>query len=125
MSAETILVVTPEVARALRTHGQGPASLPKRVLPRGPAKVPHQQASEIESLVGKWGGVLVPMHEHVEGDLSTYFVVEHVSPRTAEALVSEFQHSPGVLSSYIKPGAAVAGDLEAGPYVTFNRARRA
>jgi hypothetical protein len=129
MSVETVLVVTPEVAKSLRCHGHGPASLVERVLPRGLAKylcppdTPRCQASKIEGLVQKWGGVIVPLDERVEGDLATYFVVEHVSPGAAEALVSQFRRSPGVVSSYTKPGAALAGKFEPGPYVTFDRSR--
>jgi hypothetical protein len=127
MGMETVVVVTPEVAKSLRTHNGGPASIVERVLPRGLArylyfKAPRHQASEIARLVDKWGGMLVPMHEWVEGNLSTYFLVERVSPTAAQALVSEFQHSPGVLSSYVKPEAVLAGGLEPGPYLTFHRA---
>lgn len=130
MSPETVLVVTPEVAKSLRGHGHRLASIAKRMLPRGLAKyicsdAPECQASAIERLVDKWGGVIVPMHERVEGDLSTYFLVEDVSPGAAEALVSEFRRSPGVRSSYIKPDAVLAGGFEAGPYVTADRGPRA
>jgi hypothetical protein len=129
MSLETVLVVTPEVAKSLRNHGHRLASIAQRILPRGLAKyvcskAPECQASDIERLVDKWGGVIVPMHERVEGDLSTYFLIEDVSPRAAEVLVSEFRHSPGVRSSYIKPDAVLADGFEPGPYVTLSRARR-
>jgi hypothetical protein len=129
MSPEAVLVVTPEVAKSLRRHGHRLALMVKRVLPRGLAKyvcaeAPECQAAEIERMVDKWGGVIVPMHESVEGDLSTYFLIEHVSSHAAEALVSEFRCSPGVRSSYIKPSAVLAGGFEPGPYITFDRARR-
>jgi hypothetical protein len=129
MNPETVLVVTPEVAKSLRSHGHQPDSIVERVLPRGLARylcrnAPPHQALEIERLVEKWGGVIVPMHEHVEGDLSTYFLVEDISPRAAEALVSEVRRRPGVRTSYTKPAAVLAGSFEPGPYVTLDRARR-
>jgi hypothetical protein len=125
MSVETVLVVTPEVAKSLRRHGYEVAAFAQPILPRGSvehlSREPSQrQASQIEGVVGKWGGVLIPMHERAEGDLSTYFVVEQISPSAAEALVSEIRRSPGVLSSYIKPAAVLAGGFEPGPYVTFD-----
>jgi hypothetical protein len=129
MSVETVLVVTPEVAKSLRSHGHQPDSFVERVLPRGLVRylcpnAPPQQALEIERLVEKWGGVIVPMHEHVEGDLSTYFLIEDISPRAAEALVSEVRRRPGVRSSYTKPDAILAGSFEAGPYAVFDRAHK-
>jgi hypothetical protein len=126
MSAETVLVVTPEVAKSLRRHSHRPDSIVERMLPRGLAKylcpnAPLRQASEIQRLVEKWGGVVVPMHECVEGDLSTYFVVEDMSPGAAEALASEVRRRPGVRSSYTKPVAVLASGFEAGPYAVIDR----
>jgi hypothetical protein len=125
MSVETVLVVTPEVAKSLRSHSHRQSSIIKRASPqRGLARhrcseASQRQASRIEGLVDKWGGALVPMHERAEGNLATYFLVERVSPRAARALVSEFQHSPGVLSCYIKPEAVLAGGFEPGLYAAF------